>query len=105
MWGGGSRPEAPKAPLQSIDENRRDLRDLRRDGETALAPDDAIGGNVPMSSALWFEGAWCVHALGDFRRKAQRGSVLLQGSEDNLCRALVCICARFQPHHVIELFL
>lgn len=58
------------APVKGdIDEQMRgDLRDLRRDGERVIAPED-ISGIAPMSSAIWLEGAWRVHALLDVLRQ------------------------------------
>lgn len=50
------------------DEIRSDLRELRRGGEKVATPGQ-VGNVTPASSALWFEGAWRVHALLDVLRQ------------------------------------
>jgi hypothetical protein len=56
------------AGTSSITENQTELRDLRRDGEKVLTPDE-IGRVKPPSTALLFEGAWRVHGLLDVMRQ------------------------------------
>lgn len=48
----------------------KDLVALRRDGEKVKTPDAVEVAGVPMSSALWFEGSWRVHALLDVLRQS-----------------------------------
>lgn len=54
--------------LSSMEQIRSDLRELRRVGEKVVTPDE-MNRVTPLSSALWFEGAWRVHALLDILRQ------------------------------------
>lgn len=56
---------------------RSELRDLRRDGQKVVTPEDKTA--VISSSALWFEGGWRVHALLDILRQHFLRSPLLKG--------------------------
>lgn len=51
-----------------IEENQADLRDLRKDGERVVTPDEMSKAKPP-STALWFEGAWRVHGMLDVLRQ------------------------------------
>mmetsp|Transcript_16306 Transcript_16306/g.28528 ORF Transcript_16306/g.28528 Transcript_16306/m.28528 type:complete len:531 (-) Transcript_16306:77-1669(-) len=65
-----SRNGTLATPGPKADAARADLRELRRDGEKALAPEDlASGKSKAQSSALYFKGAWRVHALVDVLRQ------------------------------------
>jgi len=63
----GSAPP-PSGAVPEMEEVRNDLRELRRDGQKVVTPEE-MNGVVPMSSALWFEGSWRVHALLDVLRQ------------------------------------
>ncbi|CAE8588698.1 unnamed protein product [Polarella glacialis] len=60
----------------SEDMVQTDLRELRRDGEAVLAPEELGRGAGPAVSALWFEGSWRVHALLDVLRQQMLGHPL-----------------------------
>jgi len=49
-------------------ETQSDLRELRRDAEKVVFPEE-MNSVTPMSSALWLEGSWRVHALLDVLRQ------------------------------------
>jgi len=51
-----------------------EMVDLVRDGEKVLMPDNSDGS--PLSSALWFHGAWRVHAMLDILRQFSLGAPL-----------------------------
>jgi len=61
-------PFAAEPPASSMEQIRSDLRELRRIGEKVVTPDEQ-GRITPLSSALWFEGAWRVHGLLDVLRQ------------------------------------
>jgi len=61
-------PFATEPPASSMEQIRSDLRELRRIGEKVVTPDEQAR-ITPLSSALWFEGAWRVHGLLDVLRQ------------------------------------
>lgn len=61
-------PFATEPPASSMEQIRSDLRELRRIGEKVVTPDEQ-SRITPLSSALWFEGAWRVHGLLDVLRQ------------------------------------
>lgn len=63
---GAAAAEAAHAPAMT--DVLYELQDLRRVGEKVVTPEE-ISGKTPRSSALWFEGAWRVHALLDVLRQ------------------------------------
>lgn len=50
------------------DQLKSDLRELRSVGERVVCPEE-VNGTLPICEALWFEGAWRVHALLDVMRQ------------------------------------
>mmetsp|Transcript_135849 Transcript_135849/g.422016 ORF Transcript_135849/g.422016 Transcript_135849/m.422016 type:complete len:554 (-) Transcript_135849:52-1713(-) len=67
---------AGAAPAHSLMEDiRSEMRELRRGGEKVVTPDE-MDHVMPLSSALWFEGAWRVHALLDVLRQHFLGEPL-----------------------------
>jgi len=67
---GSALVAAPGATAAKVPEEdtRAELWALRRDGESVVSPEDMLG-KVVLSEALWFEGAWRVHALLDVLRQ------------------------------------
>lgn len=69
-----SATSAPRLPGRgdasaSVSESTlAELRELRRDGVKATSPSDVLLNDVSQTSALWFHGAWRVHALLDVLR-------------------------------------
>jgi len=61
-------PFAAEHPASSMEQIRSDLRELRRIGEKVVTPDEQTR-ITPLSSALWFEGAWRVHGMLDVLRQ------------------------------------
>lgn len=61
-------------------DSKSDLRELRRDGERVLCPED-MHGTAPMCEALWFDGPWRVHSLLDVLRQHFLGAPLPSGPQ------------------------
>lgn len=47
----------------------KEMRELRKDNEKVLSPGRPRRANKPVSTALWLEGAWRVHAMLDVLRQ------------------------------------
>lgn len=63
-----------------MEDIRSDLRELRRGGQKVVTPEEMGAAVTPLSSALWFEGAWRVHALLDVLRQYFLGEPLPSGA-------------------------
>eukprot|EP00931_Biecheleriopsis_adriatica_P106091 TRINITY_DN80601_c0_g1_i1.p1 TRINITY_DN80601_c0_g1~~TRINITY_DN80601_c0_g1_i1.p1 ORF type:complete len:529 (+),score=115.01 TRINITY_DN80601_c0_g1_i1:53-1639(+) len=62
-------PVSSDGPAIAEVDVRADIRELRRDGENALAPEDLADHNQPSCTALWFQGSHRVHSLLDLLRQ------------------------------------
>jgi hypothetical protein len=69
-------PYQAKDASLSRSDDVRDLRELFRDGEKIIAPEDAAGAASLMSSTLWFEGQPSVFGLLDILRQHALGAPL-----------------------------